>query len=97
MFERLAGSVDADPIALTGVQPKGSAANTPTGPAILTLTPPTGFPRLSESEHFFMRMAAACGLQVAETRLLHDTDGRSALLVARFDRDAGTRVAQEDA
>ena len=26
VFERLAGSVEADPIALTGVQPKGSAA-----------------------------------------------------------------------
>ncbi|HEY5855977.1 MAG TPA: type II toxin-antitoxin system HipA family toxin, partial [Aldersonia sp.] len=103
VFDCLAGSVEADPVALTGVQPKGSAAmwsvpaDTPTGPAILKLTPPTGFPRLSENEHFFMRMAAACGLRAAETRLLHDTDGRSALLVARFDRSAGTRVAQEDA
>jgi serine/threonine-protein kinase HipA len=103
VFERLAGSVDADPVALAGVQPKVSAAmwsvptRTPAGPAILKLTPPTGFPRLSENEHFFMRMAAACGLRVPDTRLVRDDDGRSGLLVARFDRRGGTRIAQEDA
>ena len=103
LFNRLAGSVDADPLALSGVQPKVSAnmwsvpTNTPSGPAILKLTPPVGFPLLSENEHFFMRMAAACGLRVPTTRLLHDADGRSALLVERFDRRDGHRIAQEDA
>ncbi|MFD4179833.1 type II toxin-antitoxin system HipA family toxin [Rhodococcus sp. NPDC058514] len=103
LFARLAGSVEADPVGLAGVQPKVSAAmwsvptSTSTGPAILKLTPPTGFPRLAENEHFFMRMAGATGLRVPETRLLHDADGRSALLVARFDRDGDTRIAQEDA
>lgn len=103
VFRRLAGSVDADPVGLSGVQPKVSAAmwstpaNTTLGPATLKLNPPTGFPRLVENEHFFMRMAADCGLRTAKTRLLHDADGRSALLVDRFDRRRETRIPQEDA
>ncbi|MDI9916320.1 type II toxin-antitoxin system HipA family toxin [Rhodococcus sp. IEGM 1379] len=103
IFGRLAGSVDEDPVALAGVQPKVSAnmwsvpTSTASGPAILKLTPPTGFPSLSENEHFFMEMAAACGLRVPRTRLLHDAVGRSALLVERFDRVNGRRIAQEDA
>jgi serine/threonine-protein kinase HipA len=44
-----------------------------------------------------MTMAAACGLRVATTSLLHDSGGRSALLVSRFDRAGSTRIAQEDA
>jgi serine/threonine-protein kinase HipA len=103
VFQRLTGSVEADPVGLSGVQPKVSAAmwstpaNTAFGPAILKLNPPTGFPRLVENEHFFMRMAADCGLNTAKTRLLHDTQGRSALLVDRFDRQGDVRIAQEDA
>jgi serine/threonine-protein kinase HipA len=103
VFQRLTGSVDADPVGLSGVQPKVSAAmwstpaNTTLGPAILKLTPPTGYPRLVENEHFFMRMAVDCGLRTARTRLLHDSDGRSALLVDRFDRRGDVRIPQEDA
>jgi serine/threonine-protein kinase HipA len=103
VFDRLTGSFEADPVGLTGVQPKVSAAmwstpaTTPSGPAIVKLNPPTGFPRLVENEHFFMRMAAACGLRTARTRLLHDAHGRSALLVDRFDRNGATRIPQEDA
>ncbi|MGH3635024.1 type II toxin-antitoxin system HipA family toxin [Mycobacterium sp.] len=102
VFDKLVGSVDADPVGLAGVQPKVSAAmmSTPTrtrsGPAILKLNP-AQYPLLVENEHFFMSMAAACGLRVATTSLLHDADGRSALLVRRFDRDGATRIAQEDA
>ena len=72
-------------------------ANTTLGPAILKLNPPTGYPRLVENKHFFMRMAVDCGLRAAKTRLLHDADGRSALLVDRFDRRRNTRIPQEDA
>jgi serine/threonine-protein kinase HipA len=103
VFERLTGSVEADPVGLSGVQAKVSAAlwstpaNTTLGPAILKLNPPTGYPRLVENEHFFMQMAADCGLRTAKTRLLHDAAGRSALLVDRFDRTASVRVPQEDA
>lgn len=102
VFDKLVGSVDADPVGMAGVQPKVSAAmmSTPTltrsGPAILKLNP-TQYPLLVENEHFFMLMAAASGLRVAATSLLHDGDGRTALLVRRFDRDGTTRIAQEDA
>lgn len=102
VFARLTGSVDADPIALAGVQPKVSAAmlsaptQTRSGPAILKLSP-VQYPSIVENEHFFMTMAAACGLRVAPTSLLHDAEGRSALLVTRFDRAGSKRIAQEDA
>jgi serine/threonine-protein kinase HipA len=102
IFAKLIGSVDADPVGLAGVQPKVSAAllsaptRTPSGPAILKLSP-VQYPLIVENEHFFMTMAAACGLRVATTSLLHDAGGRSALLVTRFDRAGSTRIAQEDA
>lgn len=102
VFAKLTGSVDADPVGLAGVQPKVSAAmlSTPTrtrsGPAILKLSP-VEYPQIVENEHFFMTMAAACGLRAAPTSLLHDAEGRSALLVTRFDRAGQTRIAQEDA
>lgn len=102
VFARLTSSVDADPVGLAGVQPKVSAgvlttpAQTRSGPAILKLAP-ASLPLLVENEHFFMTMAASCGLRVAKTSLLHDTGGRSALLVNRFDRDRRRRIAQEDA
>jgi serine/threonine-protein kinase HipA len=102
VFAKLTRSVRADPVGLAGVQPKVSAGmlsaptRTRSGPAILKLTP-VRFPLLVENEHFFMTMAAACGLRVAKTSLLHDVDGRSALLVTRFYREGQTRIAQEDA
>ena len=102
VYARLTGSVDADPVGIAGVQPKVSAAtwSTPTrttsGPAILKLGP-AQYPQIVENEHFFMTMAAACGLSTAKTRLLHDAKGRSALLVSRFDRNGATRIPQEDA
>lgn len=102
VFAKLTGSLDADPVGLAGVQPKVSAAmvsaptQTRSGPAILKLNP-VQYPLIVENEHFFMTMAAACGLRVATTSLLHDTEGRAALLVTRFDRAGSTRIAQEDA
>jgi serine/threonine-protein kinase HipA len=102
VFNRLTGSVRNDPVGLSGVQPKVSAAmlsapaRTPAGPAILKLNPQQ-YPLLVENEHFFMSMAEACGLRVASTSLIHDADGRSALLVRRFDRLGDRAIAQEDA
>ncbi len=91
-------------VALPGVQAKVSAAlmsapvGTDRGPAILKLNQEQGFPRLVENEHYFLAMAAACGLRVPEHRLVHDRSGRSGLLVRRFDRaPGGVRLAQEDA
>ncbi len=98
--DRLAAG--ADRVALAGIQPKASAqmpsvpARGPAEPAILKLNPQR-YPRLIENEHFFMTMAAACGLRVAPTSLLHDAAGRSALLIRRFDRAGDTRIPQEDA
>lgn len=102
VYAKLTGSVDADPVGLAGVQPKVSAltwsttTRTSAGPAILKLGP-AQFPLLVENEHFFMSMAAACGLRIPRTSVIHDANGHSALLVTRFDRDGETRIAQEDA
>jgi serine/threonine-protein kinase HipA len=67
---------------------------------ILKLNPPDK-ELLVENEAFFMELARACGLDVAKTRLVHDRDGVTGLLVERFDRQREGRrwrgVHQEDA
>ena len=67
---------------------------------ILKLNPPDKA-LLVENEHFFMHMAADCGLEVAKTRLVHDREGAAGLLIARFDRQRSARrwlgLHQEDA
>jgi serine/threonine-protein kinase HipA len=94
-------------VALPGVQVKVSAAmlSTPvattSGPAILKLNP-DGYPHLVENEHFFLGLAAACGLPVPQHQLLPDRAGRLGLLVERFDRvvvpgGPPRRLPQEDA
>lgn len=58
------------------------------------------FPALLENEHFFMRLAARCGISTAKTTLVVDTRGTQGLLVERFDRSgrgAVTEAHQEDA
>lgn len=110
LFDRMSGhdAVKLDPTSLPGVQAKVSAQmySTPIatrkGPAILKLSPPQGYPKLVENEHFFMGLAADCGLTVADHQLVHDNHGNSGLLVARFDRrvdvdGAVLRSPQEDA
>lgn len=52
---------------------------------ILKLTP-EHLPRIVENEHFFMRCARDCGIDVANCELVHDREGASGLLVERFDR-----------
>lgn len=47
---------------------------------------PKEYPRLVENEHFFMQMAASCGLPVAKTTVVQDSAKSSGLLVERFDR-----------
>lgn len=79
---------------LSGVQPKVSAAMVTLpvrvrrqGPAeALLKLEPRDLPHLVANEHFFMQMARACGLDVAETTLVHDREGEPGLLVSRFDR-----------
>lgn len=93
LAESLRYELGTGDVAIAGVQPKVSAAmiSFPVRAAhkkrahILKLSP-SEFPRLVENEHFFMRVAAALGLDVATTRIVHDRDGEAALLVDRFDR-----------
>ena len=76
-FSRLAVSlgetIDVDPIALSGVQPKVSAQRLTTTvrrnlrPAILKFSP-ARYPRIAENEDFFLRMARGCGLRTRPTR-----------------------------
>jgi serine/threonine-protein kinase HipA len=70
------------------------------GPTIIKLSP-EGYPRLVENEAFFLDVARACNLQVANAQVVKDRDGESALVVARFDRELRTgheiSLAQEDA
>jgi serine/threonine-protein kinase HipA len=94
---------------LPGVQPKLSALmmtvpmkvagskSSSGGPALLKLEPPS-LPRLLQNEAFFMRWARTCGLEVADTRLVADAQGRPGLLVERFDRrpQAPHRLHSED-
>lgn len=103
----VSGARDAS---IPGVQAKLSAGriNQPVGskrslaPSILKLAPPA-YPKLVENEHFFMNLAAKCGLTTPKTRIVHDRRGRSGLIVWRFDRvedrASGTvrRIHQEDA
>lgn len=98
---------ELDRVSLPGVQVKVSVAlmsapvGTASGPSILKLDP-EGWPHLVANEHFFLSMAAGCGLPVPAHHLLRDRNGRAGLLVERFDRivTAGqplVRLAQEDA
>ena len=92
--------------ALPGVQPKLSASHLTLsvrarrrGSYILKLGS-SEFPRVVENEHFFLRAARSAGLAVAESRVIADRDGATALLVTRFDRvaEAGStrKLHQED-
>lgn len=91
---------------IPGVQPKVSAAmlsfpvrarSRDEREAILKLEP-AELPRLVANEHFFMRMARACGLEVADVSLAVDRHGAPGLLVTRFDREpsCGVRLHCED-
>ena len=97
LFEKSVGSADysarlRDP-SISGVHPKISSSmlSFPVGVTnrnrryILKLGPKK-YPRLVENEFFFMRMAKACGLEVAEVQIVKDKNQESALLVERFDR-----------
>ena len=109
LAESLAGKRGDEPT-IPGVQEKVSAAmiSLPVRGArgkgarayILKLNP-EGMPRLVENEAFFLQMAAASGIVVARSELVHDRDGAAGLLVERFDRvpHAGgfRKVHQEDA
>jgi serine/threonine-protein kinase HipA len=95
-----AAQVVADGLCAAGVQPKLSVAlEPPLGLGILKLSP-TAASKLAENEAYFTVLARRCGIRTARTRLLHDAEGRTALLTERFDRgtcaQAVLRLPQED-
>ncbi|MBL8049067.1 MAG: HipA domain-containing protein [Chthonomonas sp.] len=104
LFE--AGAGEHADASVPGVQEKLSAATISFGvrmsdqlSAILKLNP-RRYPRLVYNEHFFLRMAKGCGLEVAAAQLVHDREREPGLLVTRFDRvkDGRTlrKLHQED-
>ena len=106
LFARATGD-DLDRVGIPGFQAKVSVSQMLSFPVgvgegryILKLNP-AEYPSLVENEAFFLEQAHACGLTVAETRVVHDREGDSGLLVKRFDRvvtEDGLRLlAQEDA
>ncbi|WP_125616559.1 type II toxin-antitoxin system HipA family toxin [Specibacter cremeus] len=100
---------DAAPLdrrAVPGVQPKVSATwagNAPARPGralpprdyILKLNP-ADRPYLVEDEHRLAALAADLGIRTAGPLLVRDGAGAPGLLVPRFDRAAGVRLAVED-
>lgn len=77
--------------ALAGVQDKVSGRmislpiTTTSADQLLKLDPPE-FPHLVANEAFFHEMARDCGLEVVESTVVTDREGRPGLIVERFDR-----------
>jgi serine/threonine-protein kinase HipA len=106
--ELLTDSGIVDPAGIAGAQEKVSARmlSLPVRRAheryILKLNPPE-YPHLVENEHAFVELAhRPARMRTAASRIVHDADGRSGLLVTRFDRAEGgetepRRLAVEDA
>jgi serine/threonine-protein kinase HipA len=108
--ESVAGAGEGPEPTIPGVQEKISAgmisfpiSSSRARKAYVLKLNPKDKPRLVENEHFFMRMASACGLAVPRTMLVRDRGGEMGLLVERFDRVWSSearrlvRVHQEDA
>lgn len=89
--ELVSESSPVDRVGLPGAQDKvsGKMIAVPAARAsaryILKLNPPE-YPGVVENEAYFISVARACGIPVAEARVIHDAEGASGLLVSRFDR-----------
>ncbi len=105
-FTELAAASGVDPGALAGVQDKVSGRML-TLPLVhggrfhlLKLNPPE-YPNVVDNEAFFLSVARRLRQPVVETEVVRDREGRTGLLVTRFDRvaEAGRvrRLAVEDA
>jgi serine/threonine-protein kinase HipA len=83
-----------DPVALPGVQDKVLARmiSVPVGQAsnryILKINPPE-YPHVVENEAYFLGVARAMKMPVADAEVVRDADGRAGLLVRRYDRMPG--------
>ena len=61
------------------------------------LKPPTPeYPGMPELEHWTMRLAGRCGIDVAECGLIPLASGEMSFVTRRFDRARGRRIAVED-
>lgn len=99
----IAGAGIVDPTVLPGVQDKGSAKglSLPIGVAgdryILKIDPPE-HPHIVANEAYFLGVARTAGIPTTQWEVVSDADGRSGLLVRRFDRvghEDGTTDALE--
>lgn len=64
--------------------------------AIVKVDPPD-YPNVVVNESYFLGVARRLKLPVVESEVVHDRDGRPGLVVRRFDRQAGGKLAVEDA
>ena len=98
---------EVDQVGIPGVQEKVSAGRIwlPAARAnskyILKLESPD-YPLIIENEDYFLRAARGSLTDVVETELVHDNEGKSGLLVTRFDRTVNSHgnpisLAVEDA
>lgn len=82
-----------DRVGLPGIQDKVSAGmfSVPVGSEgdryILKVDPPE-YPHIVENEALFLDLARSVRIDAAAATIVHDADGRSGLLVRRFDRHA---------
>lgn len=97
LFAAATGTTEIDRIAIPGVQEKVSAAMITVPVAgqserfILKLDPPE-YPHLVVNEAFMLTAARRSGLRTVDAQLVTDRDGRSGLLVRRFDRTGDGRL-----
>lgn len=98
LAERALGPQGVRAAGMAGVQDKISSwmITLPVrGDFLLKLDPPQ-FPRLVENEAYFLEAARATGLRTTKAELVRDKRERPGLLVSRFDREGGARLAVED-
>ncbi|HEX5996364.1 MAG TPA: HipA domain-containing protein [Jiangellales bacterium] len=97
LFAAATGTTEIDRIAIPGVQEKVSAAMITVPVAgqserfILKLDPPE-YPHLVVNEAFMLTAARRSGLRTVDAQVVTDRDGRSGLLVRRFDRTGDGRL-----
>lgn len=76
--------------AIAGVQKKISDVSihliSPRSPDSIIKLQPEHYPHLLQNEHFFLRMAKACGIPVPQSQLIKDAENELGLLIRRFDR-----------
>jgi serine/threonine-protein kinase HipA len=97
LFAAATGISEIDRVAIPGVQEKVSAAMITVPVAgqsdrfILKLDPPE-YPHLVQNEAFMLSAAHRSGLKTVDAQLVTDRQGRSGLLVRRFDRTGDGRL-----